>query len=103
MSKPCPTCKGAKIQVCTLVDHTVGGSPKESKFEIPCVRCDGTGEDIGKIFQEDLAVWCVDCPADGQILYSADGDCNWSPGDVPCRVTKHHWHCSVCGGIVQIG
>ena len=39
--------------------------------------------------------WCR-CPADEFHSYPGDGECS-------CGVYKHHVHCSLCGGISQIG
>ena len=42
--------------------------------------------------------WC-ECKSpneDGDVIYASDNQCI-------CGVGKHHYHCSTCGGIEQVG
>lgn len=89
----CPTCKGTGKQ--TLAVH---GADGESDLPIRCVLCDGTGQvtqaklDALKRFADS---WCQ-CDGGGDDpYYVADGRHD--------HCGKHHWDCSRCGGIVQIG
>lgn len=42
--------------------------------------------------------WCRGEGHDGMenSIYMPDATC-------PCKITKHHYHCPICGGVVQIG
>lgn len=103
MSKPCPDCKGSKKMTINVENPFGIESPfKSGPVEIPCIRCDGTGEDIGKVFMEDLAIWCK-CPRPDVGRYVPDGPCPKGVRGAKCEVTKHHYHCKVCGGVAQIG
>ena len=58
----------------------------------------------GIVFQEDLADWCKCDLAKMGItpmrVHFEDGPCG---STLICEVTKHHYHCSKCGGVTQIG
>lgn len=102
MSKPCSDCKGTGKTSVTIVDYTVKGPVKESRLEINCIRCDGTGEDIGRVFMEDLVTWCR-CKQEHDAIFVDDGRCAVMVNSKPCPATKHHWHCTDCHGVTQIG
>jgi hypothetical protein len=41
--------------------------------------------------------WC-ECkdPKEGNAVYADDNTCK-------CGINKHHWHCTVCGKVIQVG
>lgn len=69
---------------------------------ITCIRCEGTGVLSAqqlKILEYEQKIWCR-CSDNGNgVYYHAD---NPKPTGNWC-VCKHHWHCSRCGKITQIG
>jgi hypothetical protein len=76
--------------------------------EMQCISCDGTGlanEAILNEFQFYASCWCS-CPGVQRTpdLSAVFHDNGYTPlaGDDWC-VTKHHWHCTQCHKLVQIG
>lgn len=47
-----------------------------------------------EILQEDDIYWC-ECRTETQAYFHDDNTCKY--------VDQHHWHCSDCDGIEQIG
>jgi uncharacterized protein YbaR (Trm112 family) len=89
----CPTCKGVgKVTLTVNEEHQ-----KTSTMQMNCVICKG----VGRVTQEVVLAlrrfensWCR-CGSTNDPFYAADGE--------HTHCFKHHWDCSDCGGIVQIG
>ena len=44
-----------------------------------------------------IGEWCkVESHDSDEIIYAEDNTCS-------CGIGKHHYHCSICGGVNQIG
>ncbi len=96
----CPQCKGSgKIRL-TEIRET-----KPARItELPCISCDGTGLADDAVFEEIrfyASCWCQ-CSDDGKNRSSATfhGD-EVTPWE--WCVQKHHYHCTRCQKLVQIG
>ena len=66
--------------------------------ELDCVVCDGTGEideETAEMAEFEKNMWC-ECgnPSEGVDFYD--------DGEHP-EISKHHYRCQDCGGVVQIG
>lgn len=90
----CPKCKKGKMSI-TVEMYGVPNSVEIS--EIDCVYCNGTGEiseekNIQLIKEEEM--WCKCDESTGPKFYDN--------GEHP-DLYKHHYRCTTCGGIVQIG
>ena len=90
----CTRCKNGKITMPVITID--GGTRTEEIATITCIYCDGTGEDKGKVFLEDLITWCECGPAQTFGSYPQYGECE-------CGVQKEHVHCGTCGHITQVG
>lgn len=92
MSQRCPDCKGTGT-----VHVTVHTDSRIDEMDLTCVTCSGrkTVPDATaaayRAFQDS---WCK-CPKPGVGVYYSDG------ARLDCR--KHHYRCSLCDGILQIG
>ena len=87
----CPQCKGKKILTCEVVDHS---SNTTSSFETDCITCNGTGEVTAarkRQYDDAVASWCQ-CKGEHDSYYVPD-----------TRHMKHHWRCSSCRKITQVG
>ena len=79
--------------------------------EIYCQKC--WPEKVAEAEATTKAIWCKCDLAKMGItpmrVHFEDGPCGsttWSGspgGSTTCKVTKHHDHCSKCGGVTQIG
>lgn len=91
---PCPICKG-KGRVIVRSELVVKGKARPMPpLELSCATCRGecliTPKDAAEI-KFSLTRWCH-CEVQGDPIYHPD-----------TRKMKHHWTCSNCGKIVQIG
>lgn len=93
--KICPQCDGKKKVTIKVV--TVGPKGQEESFTTECLTCKGKGKltekeaEAHKQFHES---WCR-CEEPGEVHYVPDGQ--------DARCTKHHWRCSKCNKITQVG
>jgi len=87
----CKVCKGSGKVTLTVTEF---GKPGETKSEIDCVHCKGTGQMTAKQAADHKAMedfWCK-CgnPSEETEYYEyADG--------------THGWTCKDCGKVVQVG
>jgi hypothetical protein len=94
----CPACKGTgKMGVAVEVHGD--GPVKKSGIRITCVYCEGHGTITHlklSMLHFEQNMWCK-CPDREKVdpVYYDDGQ---HP-----LVSKHHWRCFACGGVVQIG
>jgi len=89
----CPTCKNGKI---TLSVETFGEEGIE-EYEIDCIDCKGTGiisNAKNKQLEFQKNMWCK-CEQSTGPKYYANGK---HP-----ELHKHHYRCTTCKGVVQIG
>ena len=92
----CTRCTNGKT-TCTVITIEYPSRRSEETVTLDCIYCDGTGEDKGKVFLEDLVTWCGCEPAQQSFgSYPQYGECS-------CGVEKEHVHCGTCGNISQIG
>lgn len=93
----CSVCKGSgevMLQIAEL------GKPGVSSMRISCQMCGGVGVlSAAKLrrLAEEKAMWCQ-CGGsgpEGPVFYADDEH-------VGC-IQKHHYHCSRCGKIEQVG
>ena len=93
----CPECKGKKQITVTMQDW---GKPEtKTSHQIDCVTCDGKGFVTAERSQEWCKyqnMWCTCKKPSDDIYFMDDGECD-------CGIEKHHYHCSICDGITQIG
>lgn len=68
----------------------------EETVTVPCIYCDGTTEDKGKVFVEDVVTWCDCGPAQSFGSYPQHRECD-------CGIETAHVHCGTCGNISQVG
>jgi hypothetical protein len=90
----CTRCQDGKIRV--QVVSIDAGARTEETVVLTCIHCDGTTEDQGKVFVEDLIHWCECGPLHTFGSYPGYGECG-------CGVDKEHVHCGTCGNISQLG
>lgn len=94
----CNKCNGT-----TKVTWTIEEDGVESKLDMDCLECNGTGEiDPDQLItqqQEDDA-WCK-CEEDNGVSFHDDGNIQVYNDVISCP--KHHYSCNSCGLIVQIG
>lgn len=87
---PCH-CKNGKM----TIKVSEYGVPGEQAIEITCIDCRGTGqltEHQAAVIEASKHIWCQ-CPIeDCRSIFHPD-----SPG------VKHHWTCTTCGKVTQIG
>ena len=94
----CPTCKGKGTVTVEAVTIDERGTTKEPPLEIKCLTCRGEGRITKKRsaqLKRAAALWCSCGNPSGDVYFHDDGECP------DCR--KHHYHCSDCGKIVQVG
>jgi len=97
----CALCKGTGKQ--TLTVSSIGSNPifskTPTKTEIDCIICNGSGEMTAKdaaLIEFENNMWCeckIQNPQD--VRYYKDGQ---HP-----EISKHHWRCTVCKKVRQIG
>lgn len=91
----CPTCLGEKKQTITM---TIWGSNERPiTTVIDCISCNGTGEvstEYARALKKHEEDWCS-CKKSTGPRYLKNGE------DKRCR--KHHYRCTTCDKIVQIG
>jgi hypothetical protein len=85
----CPTCKGSgKIEIDFFENK------QTQKMSLKCYNCDGakvvTVATLAAINASNL-IWCR-CKNPGEQIYHPDSGNQ-----------KHHWTCSICGKVTQIG
>jgi len=87
----CTACKGSlKINV----EVREFGAKKSRRVTLNCVTCDGTGK-ITREMQEVMNnFWCR-CEEPGETHFYADGQ--------HAGLNKHHYRCSKCGRVTQVG
>lgn len=95
MQEECYICKGRGVIPMQAVEIGEGGERIPLPIvEIGCVVCNGTGK-VGVGSKEAWDnFWCR-CDEVGDGIYYHDGehpDC-----------FKHHWRCSKCGRVIQVG
>jgi len=93
----CPVCKGKGRQTVRATEVTVQGERELDPVEIDCIWCHGKGALTPEEYREYLEVtdmWC-ECEEPGEAIFHPDGESDF------CR--KHHWTCSKCGKITQVG
>ena len=92
----CPTCHGNGEQTVTVTEWRPGGGTS-STHKITCVTCRGAGTVSAERLEEwheTQRMWCG-CDEPDDPTYYADGE---HPS-----LRKHHWRCSTCDGVTQIG
>lgn len=114
----CLCCKGSKTNTITAVDHTAEGVKEQPPITVPCFWCNGTGRMTDQA-ADDYAwqrdAWCKchekrkEARAKGIVIHIGtpddqifieDGPCTYRAS---CRYGKHHYHCTVCGKVTQVG
>lgn len=93
----CPTCKGTGKQLIQVHFHEKGTSTVRN-MEIKCTTCEGTGVVSYQTIQaleKANKMWCRCGNPSGQSNFFDDG--------VDSKCSKHHWKCSDCGKILQVG
>ena len=94
----CSVCSGSGIIHCSI--STFGSTKPVEQIDINCIDCRGRGtitSDIVKMIEKRNTIWC-DCPdtsLDRGFYYVSDG--------VSTVCAKHHWCCSTCKKIIQVG
>lgn len=91
----CPTCKGRGVQDVALTTH---GEGAEHKYRIVCVFCAGRGT-LSQRDAAEFARWrnsFCKCSRPASHAY-------FVPDHADPSCEKHHWRCSHCNGLVQIG
>ncbi len=97
----CKVCKGSGKQILTVHDPFGANpnTPKVRKVDIDCVWCHGTGtmqkQDLAQ-YEWNQRAWCECGNPSGRTRFYDDGECD-------CGCVKHHYHCSDCNKITQIG
>ena len=92
----CTTCKGTKEQEITVNTHE-DGKWKKHVSKIKCCTCDGTGQLTQKqidFIEWEKKQWCK-CKGETGTRFYDDGE---HP-----ECDKHHYRCTTCGLIKQIG
>lgn len=99
-SVTCPSCEGKKT--ITMVMTSVFSKPEDrtegKSTTITCVTCDGKGTvspAMAKQLEEEMAMWCECEEPSKQTDFYDDGE---HP-----ELSKHHYRCQKCKGVVQIG
>ncbi len=55
-------------------------------------------QELAEAIEELESLWCTCTNRDSDnIIFADDNQCT------TCEIQKHHYHCAVCGGLVQIG
>lgn len=93
----CPTCGGKGVQVLETTTWSVTGKTTESTT-ITCVVCKGKKQITAKEKQgliDEAALWCSCGNPSKDVEFYDDGECT--------DCDKHHYHCSDCRKIVQVG
>jgi hypothetical protein len=89
----CPQCNDGKM---TITVHQIG--QKADSVKIDCIHCDGTGEidqQTADLIEEEKNMWCkCDNPSEWPKHYK--------DGEHP-DLYKHHYRCTNCDGVQQIG
>ena len=92
----CTSCEGGKMTI-TMFEGWPGEDQEGTKSEIDCVVCDGTGEideETAAMVEYEKNMWC-ECDGDNGVNFYDDGE---HP-----EISKHHYRCKRCDGVVQIG
>ena len=88
----CTQCKDGKM---TINVTEYGKEPKA--VEIDCIHCNGSGEidqATAEAIEYEKNMWCKCDEHTGPRYYS--------DGEHP-EISKHHYRCTTCDGVVQIG
>lgn len=98
VKRKCPVCNGKGRQTVVATEYVPGGKDKElPPVEIDCIWCHGKGRMTPEEYADYRDIndmWC-ECEVPGEGIYHADGESDL------CE--KHHWTCSKCGKITQVG
>lgn len=99
----CPTCHGTKKMTVTAQLFTDKGFKPQEPVEMDCFTCNAKGyltqEEVDRK-EAEKKIWCK-CPDHPYAKFHEDGDEQEYPGGF--TVSKHHYSCTVCGLIQQIG
>lgn len=90
----CLRCKSGKI---TITMSTYGSSKPDSITELECFHCEGSGKvTLSKHRSQKYAnnMWCK-CEEEYDADYYKDGEHD--------ELSKHHWRCTNCQKVTQIG
>ena len=91
----CPVCDGTGKQTIKFSYH--GEPEKDHESEITCVICDGekkVDQETLDMIEYEKNMWCK-CEEDTDAKYYSDGQ---HP-----EIHKHHWRCTSCDKVKQIG
>lgn len=92
----CTGCHGTGKMTITGAEITAGGMKTLPPVQIDCVWCNGTGQLTNRQAKEQedyTGLWCR-CEGHVETEYVPDGQ---------GQINTHHWVCTTCGKIVQIG
>ncbi len=92
----CPQCTNGK-QLLHVSEYKDRRMVEKPHVAITCVFCNGTGELTPEAFadlQAEKEMWC-ECPTPGDSIFYDDGE---HP-----VIKKHHYRCSICHKVTQIG
>lgn len=96
VSKKCTACKGKGTTGLKIMD-----SHGASHMQIKCFWCQGLGmvsPSLHKQYLLSKRMWCK-CTGNVDNIFYDDGD----HPDCKYKINKHHYHCSNCYKITQIG
>ena len=102
----CPSCEGTKTMTAEVSDYINGKNVKNEKLsalKLPCGRCDATGEiELDQIIkeQQESECWCQ-CEEIHESDFHDDGNHQEYGDGFTCD--KHHYSCTNCNLITQIG
>jgi hypothetical protein len=94
----CNICNGEKKREWTIEEGGV-----ESKMMLPCMECNETGKiDPDQLItqQQEEDAWC-ECDHSEGVIFHDDGNSQVYNGVITCD--KHHYSCTSCSLIFQIG
>lgn len=95
MSNKCLECKGEGEVEITVTIHGSTEPPQVSKIE--CVWCDGSGvmdQETKEEWLYEKNMWC-ECKEKTDAYYVPNGEHD--------EIEKHHWRCTKCKKVKQIG
>lgn len=99
----CPTCKGSKKMTVTAQLYNGKGFTPQPPVEMDCFTCNAKGFlTQAEVDEKEAAkkIWCK-CEDHPYAIHHEDGDTQEYPGGF--IIDKHHYSCTKCGLVQQIG